>query len=163
MGNTLSYSLAKLKIVYKSSLTSLSGKIPFCSRVPGSASTLKSTYCGLMTPYRIKDLGQHRLRWWLLAWGHQVITWTNLDLSLTHLPLLPLVPHIHISELGQHCFRLWLAISSAPSHYLNQCLVIGLLETNCNKIWMGILSFPLKKCTWNCCLPKWWPFCPWGR
>ena len=28
-------------------------------------------------------LGQHWLRWWLFAWQHQVITWTNVDLSST--------------------------------------------------------------------------------
>ena len=40
---------------------------------------------------------------------------------LTHLPL---VPHICISELGQHWFRKWLVAYSAPSHYLNQCCLI---------------------------------------
>ena len=28
------------------------------------------------------DLGQHRLSYWLVAWQHQAITWTNIDLSL---------------------------------------------------------------------------------
>ena len=37
---------------------------------------------------------------------------------------LPLVPHICISESGQHWFRLWLVAYSAPSHYLNQCWLI---------------------------------------
>ena len=37
---------------------------------------------------------------------------------LTHLPL---VPHICVSESGQHWFRYWLVAYSAPSHYLNQC------------------------------------------
>ena len=37
---------------------------------------------------------------------------------LTHLPI---VPHICVSELGQHWFRWWLVAWSAPSHYLNQC------------------------------------------
>ena len=36
---------------------------------------------GLVTPYVDTDLGQHWLRQWLVAWGHQTITWTNLDLS----------------------------------------------------------------------------------
>ena len=36
---------------------------------------------------------------------------------LTHLSLMP---HICVSELGQHWFRLWLVAWSAPSHYLNQ-------------------------------------------
>ena len=37
---------------------------------------------------------------------------------------LPLVPHICISESGQHWFRLWLVAYSVPSHYLNQCWII---------------------------------------
>ena len=37
---------------------------------------------------------------------------------------LPLVPHICVSESGQHWFRLWRVACSVPSHYLNQCLVI---------------------------------------
>ena len=32
--------------------------------------------------------------------------------------------HICVSEWGQHWFREWLAIYSAPSHYLNQCWVM---------------------------------------
>ena len=39
------------------------------------------THCGLMTPYGDGDLGQHWLRWWLVAWWHQAITWTNVDWS----------------------------------------------------------------------------------
>ena len=34
------------------------------------------------------------------------------------------MPHICISESGQHWFRWWLVTYSAPSHYLNQCCVI---------------------------------------
>ena len=36
---------------------------------------------GLVTPYGVGDLGQHWLRKWLVAWRHQAITWTNVDLS----------------------------------------------------------------------------------
>ena len=36
---------------------------------------------GLVTPYGDKNLGQHWLRWWLVAWRHQAVTWTNVDLS----------------------------------------------------------------------------------
>ena len=39
------------------------------------------THCGLVTPYGGIDLGQHWLRKWLVAWRHQAITWTNVDLS----------------------------------------------------------------------------------
>ena len=40
------------------------------------------SYWGLVTPFGDIDLGQHCLRWWLVAWRHQAITWTNVDLSL---------------------------------------------------------------------------------
>ena len=39
------------------------------------------TYCGLVTPYGNRILGQHWLRYWLVAWQHQAITWTNIDWS----------------------------------------------------------------------------------
>ena len=39
------------------------------------------THCGLVTPYSDRDLGQHWLRQWLVAWRHQAITWTNVDWS----------------------------------------------------------------------------------
>ena len=39
------------------------------------------THWGLVTPYGDRDLGQHRIRYWLVAWRHQAITWTNVDLS----------------------------------------------------------------------------------
>ena len=35
---------------------------------------MPNTYGGI-------DLGQHWLRQWLVAWWHQAITWTNVDLS----------------------------------------------------------------------------------
>ena len=39
------------------------------------------THCGLVTPYGDKELCQHLIRYWLVAWRHQAITWTNVDLS----------------------------------------------------------------------------------
>ena len=38
------------------------------------------THWGLVTPYGVIDLGQHWLRLWLVAWRHQAITCTNVDL-----------------------------------------------------------------------------------
>ena len=38
-------------------------------------------YWGLVTPYGDSDLGKHWLRQWLVAWRHQAITWTHVDLS----------------------------------------------------------------------------------
>ena len=39
------------------------------------------THCGLVKPYGDRDLGQHWLRYWLVAWRHQTITWTTVDWS----------------------------------------------------------------------------------
>ena len=38
-------------------------------------------HSGLVMPYSDINLGQHRLQKWLVAWWHQAITWTNVDLS----------------------------------------------------------------------------------
>ena len=48
---------------------------PFCSVLS------VSIHCGLVTSYGYSDRGQHLLRQWLVAWRHQAITWTNVDLS----------------------------------------------------------------------------------
>ena len=37
------------------------------------------THCGLGTPYGVRNLGQHWLRYWLIVWQHRAITWTNVD------------------------------------------------------------------------------------
>ena len=49
------------------------------------ATLVTLTHWGLVTPYGNRDLGQYWLRQWLVAWGHQVITWTNVDLSSVRL------------------------------------------------------------------------------
>ena len=41
---------------------------------------IQLTHWGLVMPYGNRDLGQHWLRCWLVAWWHQAITWTNVDL-----------------------------------------------------------------------------------
>ena len=51
----------------------------------------------------------------------------------THLPL---VPHICVSESGQHWFRQWLVAYSAPSHYLTQCWVIVNWTLRSNLQWI---------------------------
>ena len=43
------------------------------------------SHCGLVIPYGNIYLGQHSLRQWLVAWWHQTINWTNVDLSLNML------------------------------------------------------------------------------
>ena len=38
------------------------------------------THCGLAIKYGVIELGrQHWFRWWIAAWRHQAITWTNVD------------------------------------------------------------------------------------
>ena len=39
------------------------------------------THCGLVMPYVNLELGQYWLRWWLVAWRHQAITCTDVDIS----------------------------------------------------------------------------------
>ena len=74
----------------------------------------------------------------------------------------PLVPHICVSELGQH----WSALAySAPSHYLNECWVI-VNWTIGNKLQRFFLSnhktFHSRKCTCKYRLRNGRPFCPRG-
>ena len=47
---------------------------PFCSFFVNSVWPI-DTLCDI-------DPGQYWLRWWLDAWRHQAITWTNVDFSL---------------------------------------------------------------------------------
>ena len=37
------------------------------------------THCGLVTPHGDIDLCHNWLRYWLVAWWHQAITWTSVD------------------------------------------------------------------------------------
>ena len=41
----------------------------------------ESTHCSLVEPYGNKDMDQHWVNLWLVAWWLQAITWTNVDLS----------------------------------------------------------------------------------
>ena len=48
-----------------------------------------------MTPFDDIDMGQHWIRWWLVAWQHQAITWTNVDLSSVR------SSYIHLMAISQ--------------------------------------------------------------
>ena len=65
------------------------------------------------------------------------------------------MPHISVSELDHHWFRLWLVACSAPSHYLTQCWFI-VNWTLGNKFWWDLnwefCHFHIRKCIWKCCL-----------
>ena len=52
------------------------------------------------------------------------ICWHGLSFEIKSFNSSPLVPHICISESGQHWFRLWLVAYSTHIHYLNQCWII---------------------------------------
>ena len=89
------------------------------------------------------DLGQHWLWWWLAAWWHQVVTWTNVDFSLVrscgmHLRAISQSTILY-NELEDHSFEIttasprrqrvkecnlitcpWLIISFTPTHQGNQ-------------------------------------------
>ena len=80
--------------------------------------------------------------------------------SKTHLPL---VPHICVSELGQHWFRSWLVAYSAPSHYLKNAglLSTGPSGTNFSDILIKIQDFSFTKMHLIISSAKWQP-CP-GR
>ena len=52
--------------------------LKFHSNLPGAN---ELTHWPLVTPYGDRDLGQLWLTLWLVAWRHQAITWTNVDLS----------------------------------------------------------------------------------
>ena len=77
--------------------------------------------CGLVTPNGYIDLSQHWFRSWLVAWRHQVITWTNVDL----LPMRPNNNHLRtVSQkiLQPYITKISLKISSK--------IALNLPETN---------------------------------
>ena len=46
-----------------------------------SKTTCTLFHCGLVTPYGDVDMGQRWNGQWSVAWQHQAMTWTNVDLS----------------------------------------------------------------------------------
>ena len=55
----------------------------------------------ILTPYCDIDLDQHRLMLWIVAWWHQAIISTNVDLSSK------VFYGIHLSTISQKCSRTW--------------------------------------------------------
>ena len=66
--------VTKIKIVTQSLAEPLCNSLVF-------EFELRLTYCGLVMPYGDTEPGQHWLRYWLVAWWHQAITCTNVELS----------------------------------------------------------------------------------
>ena len=78
--------------------------------------------------------------WLLMPWPlrRQVISSNGTDYAMsstrTDLNSPLMVPHICVSELGQHWFRWWLVACIVPSHYLNQgCIMTNWTLTNKRK------------------------------
>ena len=74
------------------------------------------------------------------------------------------MPHICVSEFGQHRYRQWLDAFSAPSNYLIQCLVIvkWTLRNSLSKIVLKIQNLSFTKMHLKIPSTKCRPFCP-GR
>ena len=88
-----------------------------------------------------------------------LVFWPQLSLVANKVISSPLVPHICVSESGQHWFRWWLVAYSGPSHCSNALLLsIVPLETTCSEIWIKIPNFSFKKMHLKMSSVKWWPF-----
>ena len=57
----------------------LSKQDSFC-KIRWKQRNLKWTHCGPVTPYAISRVGRHWFKWWLVAWWHNAITCTNVNL-----------------------------------------------------------------------------------
>ena len=66
----------KVKRIYKYFITLAQSK--FCCT---ASEPHYLTHCGQVKWYGDRDLNQHWFMYWLDAWQHQAITWTNVDLS----------------------------------------------------------------------------------
>ena len=82
-----------------------------------------------------------------------------------HINSSPVVPHICVSKSGQHWFRQWLVVYSAPSHYLNQIRKYGVTVsyTLWNKLQWNLnqnATFLITKMLLKISAAKWPPFCP---
>ena len=122
--------------------------------------------CGRVMPYGTIDLNQHRLRYWLVAWWHQAITWTSVDL----LSVAPFAIHITHWEWVMHICVSELTIIGADnglSPGMRQAIIwanarillIGPLGTILSEILTEIHIFSLKKKDLNILSGKWRPFC----
>ena len=103
--------------------------------------------------------GQHWLRWWLVPWCHQAITWTNVNF------LKAMFHNIHLREISQQMPRLLFCIMSLEitynwkychisqiqwiNHVSKECLVGIGLNTVCfrlleiNYLWANSVVFLL--------------------
>ena len=64
------------------------------------------TQCGQVTPYGDRDLGQHWLGEWLVAWRHQSITWTNVDWSSSDIHIRAISHEMPQPSITEICCKL---------------------------------------------------------
>ena len=97
--------------------------------------------CCLVTPYGDIDPGQHWLRWWFVAWGHQDISWTNVDFSLR-------LCSICLRAISLQVFKLLFCIMGLK---LNQSagLILGLRPANERRRYKVTSSLIGWAQTWN--------------
>ena len=84
-------------------------------------------------PYGDKDLGQHWLRWWLVAWQHQCITWTNIDF------LKPRFCGIHLIATSSH-------LPKVLFHKLSFKICFKFTTTSPRDQWVNSLAPGRSKC-----------------
>ena len=126
------------------------------------------THCGLVMPYGVTELGQHWLRWWLVAWQHQAITWTNVDLSSVrslgiHLRALSLddvkKPINNCCAELDHCVN-GVQYSNVDGNYVGDqegitycyCSLEIFISKHC-KPWNVVFSMKIKCVCWKCTKP----------
>ena len=100
---------------------------------------------------------------WSLYWYMALCLWLPCEGFLTHLPILP---HIWVSESGQHWFRWWLVAYWSPSHHLNQCCVIINWTLRDKLQWnfsQNTKNAKYTKLHLKISSVKWWPFCSGGE
>ena len=83
------------------------------------------THCGLVMPYGTGNAGQYWFRSWLVAWRHQAITWTNVDLASTgssgiYSRVIYLKTQDIKDKVGFHTFEItvseWLSLTAFLGH-----------------------------------------------
>ena len=112
------------------------------------------TPCGLVTPHGDIDHGHQLFRWLFVAWRHQVINWTNIDLA--HWGR---VTHICVDNLTS------IGSDNGLSPGRRQAIIrtnagiwfIGPSGTNFSGILIGIHTFSFKKIHLKISSAKWRP------
>ena len=120
--------------------------LPVCNLPPSQLSERDIKLCP-MTPYGVGDFGQQWFRQWLVAWRHQAVTWTSVDLQLGRF--------CGITTLGQwvNCFIALLFFQGHPSNLFFKCHTgqkspvltrIGRFLTNSSLNWLMVTKWCTK-------------------